>query len=204
MNKSFEIEVRGPLQAEKYQDLKNFFIKEAKFLAERKRLFIDYSTFLESEGIRERKRDIRLRITNGKPEIIIKTGGWGGSDQREEFSIFTEEGSFDRLVQVFHILGYSKGILAIRNSILYEYRGIEFALVEVPNHSYYFEAEKMVEESDKAITFEEIKQLCNDLNLSIFNDQEFFTYVDVLNKEANEIFDFKNYVPGYFKKYDQK
>lgn len=199
MHKTFEIELRGPLNLDEYQLLRCFLEKEGKFITERNRFFIDYSTFLPDEGIKERKRDIRIRVTNKKPEIIIKTGGWGGSDQREEISIFTEEGSFDKLVKAFHILGYSKGIFAIRNSIVYTYKGIEFALVEVPNHSYYFEAEKLVEEENKQVTFKEIEAVCHDLNLTLFNDQKFFEYIDILNKEANEVFDFKNYTPDYFK-----
>ncbi len=200
MDKTFEVELRGPVSQESYGQLKTLLDEQGVLLQTRSRILIDYSTFLPNEGIKERQRDIRLRITNGKPEIIIKTGSWGGSDQRKELSVFAEEGSFDRLVQAFHVLGYDKGVLCVRNSLLYKYKEVEFALVEVPGHSYYFEAEKMSDEAGKDAATQEIADLCKTLGLTLFSDQTFFEYIDTLNREANEVFDFKDYTEDYFKK----
>lgn len=200
MTNNIEVELRGPLTKEAYDRFHDFLQKEGKLLQERSRILIDYSTFLPDEGLKDRRRDIRLRVTNGRPEIIIKTGAWGGSDQREEISVFAEEGSFDRLVKAFHVMGYSKGMLCIRNSVIYEYRNIEFALVEVPGHSYYFEAEKMANDEDKEALVKEISAACKELNLEIFNDEDFFKYIEALNNEANEVFDFNTAEADYFKK----
>ncbi len=199
MEKNIEIEVRGPLSKEKFESLVDLFEKDGKKTAEKDRILIDYSTFLEG-GVENRKKDIRLRVTNGVPEIIVKIGEWGGTDQRKELAVFTKPGSFDTLVEIFAMLGFSKGVLCVRKSKVYEYKGIEFALVEVPGHSYYFEAEKMAGENDDVnkIT-EEIKQVCKDLNLEMFDQQQFFDYINTLNKEANEIFDYQTYTPNYFK-----
>lgn len=92
-------------------------------------------------------------------------------------------------------------MLCIRKSKVYEYRGIEFALVEVPGHSYYYEAEKMAHAKEDAnkIT-EEIKNVCKNINLKIFDKKQFFEYIEKLNKEANEIFDYKTHTKNYFKK----
>ena len=199
MDKNIEIEIRGPLSKEEFDNLVKLFEVEGEKTSEKDRVLIDYSTFLEG-GIEKRKQDIRLRVTNGIPEIIVKVGEWGGTEQRKELSVFTKPGEFDTLVEIFSELGFIKGILCVRKSKVYEYKGIEFALVEVPGHSYYYEAEKMAtnkENGDNLI--KEIENVCKELKLSIFDKKEFFEYVNKLNKEANEVFDYRNYTSNYFK-----
>lgn len=199
MNKNIEVEIRGPLTKEEFDNLVCLFEVQARKTSEKDRVLIDYSTFLEG-GVENRHKDIRLRVTNGIPEIIVKIGEWGGTEHRKELSVFTKQGEFDTLVEIFGELGFRKGMLCVRKSKVYEYKDIEFALVEVPGHSYYYEAEKMVhekEDADKII--KEIKNVCKDLNLEIFDKKQFFEYIKELNDEANEIFDYKNLIPDYFK-----
>ncbi len=199
MDKNIEIEIRGPLSKEEFDNLVKFFEEKGKKTSEKDRVLIDYSTFLEG-GVKKRKKDIRLRVTNGIPEIIIKVGEWGGTEQRKELSAFIKPGEFDTLVEIFGELGFDKGMLCVRKSKVYEYKDIEFALVEVPGHSYYYEAEKMAnneENGDELI--KEIENACKELKLNIFDKKQFFEYVDKLNKEANEVFDYKNYTSNYFK-----
>lgn len=199
MDKNIEIEIRGPLSKEKFEDLAGLFEAEGKKITEKNRILIDYSTFLKG-GVENRQKDIRLRVTNGVPEIVVKLGKWSGADQRKELSVSTKPGEFDTLVEIFAALGFYKGVLCVRKSKIYEYKDIEFALVEVPGHSYYYEAEKMAskgEDSEK-ITHE-IKDICKDLKLDVFNEKQFFEYIHQLNKEANEIFDYTSYTSNYFK-----
>jgi adenylate cyclase class IV len=198
--KNVEVECRGPLSRAQFLSLKNILSRKGKLVAVKKRLLIDYSTFLKGQGLRKRDRDIRLRVTNRVPEIIVKLGAWGGAEQREELSIKTAPGTFDTLVKIFGALGFERGILAVRRITAYMYRGVEFSLVEVPGHSYFFEAELMV--SDKHNTKDahiKLKNACEDLGLEIYDSRGFFLYVLKLNREANTIFDFKNYRDNYFK-----
>ena len=140
-------------------------------------------------------------MTNGIPEIIVKIGEWGGSEQRKELSVLGKPGEFDTLVEIFGHLGFGKGVLAHRKSRVYEYKDVEFALVEVPNHSYYFEAEKMAHGNEDAqkIT-EELTKICESLDLTVYDKKGFFEYIAILNKEANGVFEFDEYVAGDFKK----
>lgn len=198
MNRNIEIEIRGPLTKKKFDNLMGLFEKDGKKTAEKDRVIVDYSTFLEG-GVEDREKDIRLRVTNGNPEIILKIGKWGGTENRKELSVFTKS-DFDTLVEMFGELGFLKGILCVRKSKIYEYQDIEFALVEVPGHSYYYEAEKMARSSDDhAKITKKIQTVCKKLGLEIFNQKQFFNYIKKLNKEANEIFDYTTYTPGYFK-----
>jgi len=199
MDKNIEIEIRGPLSKQKFDSLVKLFNTKGNKTSEKDRVLIDYSTFLKG-GVRNRKKDIRLRVTNGVPEIIVKIGKWGGSDQRKELSVFTKPGEFDTLVEIFGELGFGKGMLCVRKSKVYMYEGIEFALVKVPGHSYYYEAEKMVHKKESLDTItKEIEKVCTDLGLEVFNKKDFFNYIAKLNKESNEIFEYKNYTTNYFK-----
>ncbi|MEK7088951.1 MAG: hypothetical protein AAB913_02380 [Patescibacteria group bacterium] len=199
MNKNIEVEIRGPLSKKEFNSLIKLFENKGKKTLEKNRILIDYSTFLEG-GVKNRKKDIRLRVTNGIPEIIVKVGEWGGTEQRKELSVFTKPGEFDTLVEIFGELGLNKGMLCVRKSKVYEYRSIEFALVEVPGHSYYYEAEKMANEKENTEKIiNEINKVCKDLDLKVFDKKQFFKYIEKLNKESNEIFDYKNYTSGYFK-----
>ena len=199
MDKNIEIEIRGPLSKEEFENLVKFFESNGKKKSEKDRVLIDYSTFLEG-GVENRKKDIRLRVTNGIPEIIVKVGEWGGNEQRKELSVFIKQGEFDTLVEIFGELGFGKGMLCVRKSKVFEYKNIEFALVEVPGHSYYYEAEKMASGIENgAALIKEIENVCRELKLDVFDKKQFFDYVEKLNKESNEIFDYKNYTSHYFK-----
>ena len=198
--KNIEVEVRGLLTKAQYDQLKLFLEKNGSFVEQKHRVLIDYSTFLPNEGIRDRKKDIRVRVTNGIPEIVVKLGSWGGSENRKELSFKGKEGEFDTLVEIFGNLGLTKGVLAERNTLAYEYKDIEFALVEVPNHSYYFEAEKMATSEDDFQKVEkEILEVCAQLELSVLDKEGFYKYIEILNKEANGVFDFESYKENYFK-----
>ncbi len=137
MTKNIEVEFSGPLSNEQAKDLISFFEEYGEKIATKHRVLIDYSTFL-GDGLKNRKKDIRLRITNGNPEIIVKLGDWNSSSHRKELSVFTETGSFDTLVQIYAALGYTKGMLCERTTKAYNYDGIEFAIVEVSGHSFHF------------------------------------------------------------------
>lgn len=201
MPKTFEIEVRGPLTQQQYHALSGKFQVEGEFVTKKDRVLIDYSTFLSGEEMENRRRDIRLRVTNGQPEIVVKLGFWGGNEQREEISVLTHKGTFYNLVKIFNAMGYGKGMLCVRNSLVYNYKGVEFALVEIPGHSYTYEAEKVVSSEDKKTkAMEEIKEVCEELGLSLYTDEAFFSFVKTLNEEANEVFEYsKDYTEGYFR-----
>lgn len=201
MAKNIEVEVRGPINKLEVLKLEKKLKFKGKSKGLKHRVLIDYSTFLPKQGIANRTKDIRLRVTNGIPEIIVKLGKWGAGENRKEISVLSRPGEFDKLVQIFAIIGLTKGALCVRKSRIYEYRGVEFSIVEVPGHSYYFEAEKLISNKESSATARRyIESVCRELNLRLFDKKSFFQYIERLNKEANEEFNFKNYSEGYFKK----
>ena len=94
-----------------------------------------------------------------------------------------------------------EGVVAERLGKVYQYKNIEFSVVEVPGHSFYFEAEIMVGKKSEILKAKEkIRTICKSLGLKTFNDKTFFEYIHLLNGEANEKFDYRTYKEGYFKK----
>jgi len=201
MSAEIEVELRGRLDQEQYDTLLTLLRERGEFKEHKHRLLLDYSTFLPGEGVANRTRDIRLRITNGVPEIITKLGSWGGDEHRREISIMAEAGSFDRLVETYGVLGYTKAIVAERFTEVFDYCGFEFALVTVPNHSYYVEIEQMAHSSEDMVRVkEEIRTVCTELGIILFDDKGFHSYIEELNRDSNGVFDFANFEPDYFAK----
>lgn len=198
--RSIEVEVRGPLAKNEFFRVKKFLAKHGEFKLKKNRVLIDYSTFIKGQRLNARNKDIRLRMTNGIPEIIVKLGSWGSKECREEISVCAPNNSFDDLVRIFGNIGLEKGMLGVRNSWVYEYMGVELALVEVPNHSYYFEAEIMSHPDGVAVAQEKLTKVVKGLGLSVWNAEQFFTYIKTLNKEVNKVFDFREYCTGDFSK----
>ena len=47
---------------------------------------------------------------------------------------------------------------------------------------------------------EELTKICESLDLTVYDKKGFFEYIAILNKEANGVFEFDEYVAGDFKK----
>jgi len=199
MTKTIEVEMRGALDSSAIPELVEKILSDGEFVQRKERVLIDYSTCLPEQGIEGRKLDIRLRNTNKLSEIILKTGAWGGSDARREYSVKTND-SFDTLVQIYKLLGLNKGVLCVRNIDVYTYKGVEIALVEVPGHSYFFEAEIELSETEGTEKAQvTLKEILDELGLITYSDTEYFAYIELLNKEANTIFDANQESETYFK-----
>jgi len=196
--KIIEVEMRGPLSESQLLSLSRILPLKGKFVERKERVLIDYSTLMQKEAIEDRKVDIRLRNTNNVSEIIIKTGSWGASDIRREYSVKSDS-SFDTLVQVYLLLGYTKGVLCVRNIDVYKYSGIEIAIVEVPGHSYFFEAEiELTEEEGVEVAQDKLREVLKSLDLKVYSDSGYFDYIATLNEDANIVFDARKESEHYF------
>ncbi len=197
MEKNIEVEIRALLDEKTRLTLNTFLTQKAKMKSEKERVFIDYSTFLE--GIGERKMDIRTRVTNGKVELIVKAGSFGGG-ARTENSIFVEGNDLRGALSFMASLGYKKGVLGVRKIQAYQFGEIEIALQEVVScdganineriWGAFAEFEIMTTESKKAQAIEELNAFLLSLGLEAFLDEAWFAYVKKMNNEANGVFDY--------------
>jgi hypothetical protein len=105
------------------------------------------------------------------------------------------------LVESFAALGHTKGILCVRHKSVYAIRGIDFDIVEIPNHSFEFEAEAIVEsEDDVENAKKKISGLSAKLGLNFYSDEEWYKRIEQLDKEANMVYDFEKHGTEYLEK----
>ncbi len=187
-----EVEHRGLLTEKKFKELNKFFNKNGKFLAEKDRFSVIYSPRgKEILRVVRSPIDLKLRITNKKTEIVLKYGRWSGNDARKEFLFPVDSKKFEEATEFLQILGYYYGVLQATKTYLYMYKGIEFALVKVPDWGYYFEAEIATEQNRIKSTNKKIMSVCQEFNLSVLNDEDFYKLLESLNGRFGFRFNFR-------------
>ncbi len=178
----FEVELRGKLTPEKKTKLVKFLMKNGKLVKSYKRTQWIF-------GLSHSKKiDLRIKQTNGKNEFSLKVGKLNNSN-RKEISIPFDKDKLKESIDFLKYLGYREGLRAIRNADIYEYRRIEWAIVEVPGHSNYFEAEKLVgSKKEGKCAVKEIEKIALELGLKVFSPKETLEYISILDAEANKVF----------------
>jgi len=180
-----EVEIRG--EVEDYNKTLAELKKKAKFIEEKNRLTLAYFKGDLAKDVREvkdEKVDLRIRITNKKPEIIMKYGGWGAKDQRKEISIPISIEDFDEAVDLLKHLGWTKCLIAPYKTLVFDYKGIEFALVTQSGKHKYFEVEKIAKnEKDVKSMHKEIEDACKEFNLVPHTQEEFYDRLNRMNKD---------------------
>ena len=197
--KMIEVEVRGKIKD--FENISTEFKRKAKFIKEKKRLsFIYFRDFVEdARDVKEEKIDLRARITNKKAEIVMKYGAWGGSDSRKEISLPIELEKFEEAIDFLNCLDWNKGVIIATETFVFDYNGIEFALVK-NKHFSYFEAEKMVKDKEEINkTNKEILESCKEFKLEPFTEGEFMEQINTLNNIKENQFDFSKQDFSIFK-----
>jgi len=188
---SYEVEVRGPLKD--FDKILAFFRKNAAFFGEKDRLSLIYfpKNTLDLKEMQDDPRDLRLRVTNNKAELVMKYGPWATKDSRHEISIPIPLDKLEDTAQLLHYLDWSFGSILATKTFSFMYKDTEFALVK-NKHLNYFEAERIIESkktTEKVLG--EIESICSQLGLSLFTEEEYFKFMDSINQAPGAIFDFR-------------
>jgi len=138
-NTNIETELRAEVSKNRFEQILSQ-LKESPFpLTYKKRLSVMFFGKVNGENI-----DIRIRITNGQTEIVIKKGNFH-ADDRIEISQSIEKNQFTGMVRLFSVLDF-KTEIAEREIYDFNFKdGIVFSLIKAGD-IYYIEIEKM---SDK-------------------------------------------------------
>ena len=135
--------------------------------------------------------DLRVRVTNKKSELVLKYGKNSGNDARQEFSFPVDSEQFGEMTDFLKILGFYYGVLQATKTYVYEYKDIEFALVDVPGWGHYFEAEIMAESGSIKAADQKIMATLDELELKVLNEKEFYKLLDDLSNRPGFRFNFK-------------
>ncbi len=188
-----EVEHRGNLTKSKFEELRNIFEKEAEFFGKKDRFSIIYSQAKndQAKDLHISPIDLKLRITNREPELVLKYGKWSGNDARKEFSFPVEIEKVEEMVEFLKILGHYHGVLQATTTHFYNYRGVDFSLVDVPDWGYYFEAEIVTNKNEVNRANKKINNACDQLSLEILDHEGFCKLLMSLNKRPGYRFNFK-------------
>lgn len=193
MGKQIEVEVRGRISDGKLNKVLEKFKEEARFIEEKDRItFIYFKNGIginDLSKVREDPVDLRVRITNKKAEIVMKYGRWGAVENRKEFLFPIEIEKFGQAVEFLKCLNWEKGVLVDTKTFVFDYKGIEFAIVRSGDFCY-FEAEKLVDNKSEAPeVIEEIKKVCEEMGLKIFEEEEYICMIQDMNERKDRLFD---------------
>jgi len=188
-----EVEIRGKIKD--FENTLKDFRKKAKFIGEKQRISFIYfragKDVLDVNSVREDPVDLKLRVTNKSAEIVMKYGRWGAEENRKEFLFPIDLEKFDSALEFFKHLNWYKGVLMDTKTYLFNYKGVEFALVQSGNIAY-FEAEILVNTQEEiSDALKKIKKRCVEMELEIFEEEEFIEMMNKLNKRENRIFDMR-------------
>lgn len=178
----FEIELRGLLTPKQKDNLEDFLSANGKLIREYKRTQWCFGSS------HEKKIDLRIKTTNGQSEFCLKVGKLSNAN-RKEISIEIPDDKVKQAFEFLKFLGHREGVKAVRNAKIYSYKKIEWAIVEAPGHSFYFEAEKLVaNKTEGKSAQEEIRKVAEELSLKIATAKEILDYIRILDREVNKSF----------------
>ena len=162
MEKQIEVEVIGNLTIEKFIELKKKLENKGRFKKRKKRISFMYFRDRVPKNISEIKgedTDLRLRITNKEPELIIKKGIFTGSHCRKEISIHFPLKEIQKYVDFLSAIGWNIGIIYAIESYVYDYQGVEISLIDIKDYGYNFEAEILSTNKEKENNRDKISKI---------------------------------------------
>jgi hypothetical protein len=176
-----EVEITGPLTTEELQGLREY-LSSWKYEGRFDRYLINFTT----DVMRKNRLDVRARITNGVPELVVKHGEWG-SGKRVETLVECKHGQFLPLVTALAAVGLTIGIGGHRISERYTQKGMELAIIEVPSYTYFYEAELMVSTGEEDDALNHLQNWASNNKLRVFNKDEYLKFIDDLDANANDL-----------------
>ncbi len=180
--KIIELELRAEVPVQNREVLKKHLEEIGTLHSQTKRLSVMYFG-----NIGTKKLDIRVRITNGEGEVVVKSGSFG-SCNRVEVAQKINPDQFLGIVKIFAQFGFIMEI-GERETFNYELpNNIMVSLVSA-GPIVYVELEKMSSESDIDQNNGQLKKLATQLKLQLLGEEEF----NALCKRLAEMVDWPFY-----------
>ncbi len=183
-----EVEVRGQLNKEGYEKLKDFLAKNGWFLGRKEReMYLLRGHPGHSHDPMAREMDIRLRNTDGECEIMFKRKAGDKNIGREEISLKLKDKDLEVAKLAVKALGYTSAIKMHRIMNQYTYDNIHWQVVKTPKDYFYFEAEQETEnEGDVEKIHAALAEKAGSLGLQVLTPEETRDFLFLLDREVNE------------------
>lgn len=193
MEEDIEIEYIGNLTKEKFLELQEKLKTDGEFLKQKNRVsFMYFRDYIPKDifEISNEDIDLRIRITNGIPELVIKKGLFTGSHSRKEVLIAFSMKDLEKYINFLSIFGWNIGVIYSTKTQAYKYKGVELSLVDIKNYGYNFEAEILSNLKDTEKSKKKILSILNELGLSSFSEKELNNQCNSINNIKELQFDF--------------
>ncbi|MFT4312055.1 MAG: hypothetical protein ACMXYF_02400 [Candidatus Woesearchaeota archaeon] len=159
---NIEAEIRSFLSKEKYEQLLDFFTKNATLVKE------DNQETFYFDG----EQDLRIQKNDFFSKIWMKKGKIH-DDHREEIEIKCDTNQFESLERLFISLGYSVEIKWFRKRFEFAWDDCTVCLDFTRGYGYVIELEKMCTEETKEQEFAKLKEKLLSLDVAITPKEEF-------------------------------
>lgn len=177
-----EIEIRGKLTKEKFDELFKNLTENGKLADHYHRFSLDLSpgfdpvtkTWKNSSGT-----DIRLKKSDEKEKLSVKMGTFQDKE-RKEVEIKLQTGEFFSALDFLEALGYNSGMIYYWESWEFDYQGVEIKLSKYTDEYFTFEIEGK-ENSD-------VDAIAKDFELVSYSEEEYRQAIDWENQNIHQLY----------------
>ncbi len=162
MTNNIEVEIRSFISKEKYGELLEFFMENAKLTKE------DYQ---ETHYLKT-KHDLRIQKNNSSAKIWMKSGKIH-DDMREEIEIHFSKDAFPKIQDIFNNIDIVPEIKWFRQRSQFQWKDITVSLDYTKGYGYIIELEKMCSNKDKDSALKDLKKKMQKLKIKITPKEEF-------------------------------
>lgn len=165
--KIIELEIRAEVPAQEREHLKMHLEKMGTFHSHTRRLSV-----MCFGNIGKKILDIRVRITNGECEVVVKSGPFGSHD-RTEVAQKINVGDFLGMVKIFAQFGFDMKV-GERENFNYVFPDDITASLVLAGPVSYIELEKMSSKIEAKRNIEKLRQYADQLGLQLLKSEEEF------------------------------
>lgn len=172
MPKSIELELRAIIKKKNFNNIFKKLKQGGKLVSETNRLSVMFYGICEKDSL-----DVKVRITNGKSEVVIKKGDYH-SHSRTEYSQSISNNEFLNMVRIFSWFGFGAKVFE-RSALNFQFADdVMLSLVKAGSYSY-MEIEKMTDKKNQNADKIILENIAKSLGVSIIKAKK--TYYDFCN-----------------------
>jgi len=195
MQNTIEVEYIGHISKNKFIELKERLEKEGSLKSTKNRLTLMYfrdKIPKDIKDIEDEKVDLRLRITNYQSELILKYGLFTGAHARDEISFKFEENEFEKYIKLLKYLDWNLVVIYATKTYVYNYKDVEFSLVEIYDFGYNFEIEILTSQSNEENARKKISDICDEFKIKHFDNEELRKQCNLINNTKELQYDLRS------------
>lgn len=178
MPKNIELEIRAIIKKEDFDTIFKKLKKIGKLVSKTNRLSVMFYGICEKNSF-----DIKVRITDGTSEVVIKKGDFH-SHNRTEYAQGISNNEFLNMVRIFSQFGFGAKVFE-RSTLNFQFPdNVMLSLVKAGSYSY-LEIEKMTDKKNQSEDKIILQNIAKELGVVIMEDKK--SYYDFCNMLTEKV-----------------